>query len=47
MKSHFLKFSRLLETYVATAPKGFKSFSTAIPIYIREKKIKKKVLINI
>ena len=42
----FLKFERLLETYVATAPKGFKSFSTAIPIWIGEKLFQKKVLIN-
>ena len=27
----FLKFERLLETYLAFAPKGFKSFSKAIP----------------
>ena len=38
----FLKFERLLETYVATAPKGFKSFSTAIPIWIGEKLFQKK-----
>ena len=32
-----LKFERLLETYLATAPKGFKSFKIAIPIFLREK----------
>ena len=37
----FLKFERLLETYVATAPKGFKSFSTAIPIWIGKNCFKK------
>ncbi|MDA9210266.1 carbamoyltransferase [bacterium] len=42
----FLKFERLLETYVATAPKGFKSFSTSIPIWIGEKLFQKKVLLN-
>lgn len=33
----FLKFERLLETYHAFAPKGLKSFITAIPVWIREK----------
>ena len=33
----FLKFERLLETYVAHAPKGFKSFSMAMPVWLREK----------
>src|SRR5262245_11050939 len=31
----FLKFERLLETYVAFAPRGFKSFTAAIPVWIR------------
>ncbi len=42
----FLKFERLLETYVATAPRGFKSFSTSIPIWIGEKLFQKKMLIG-
>ncbi len=33
----FLKFERLLETYIATAPFGFKSFKASIPIWLREK----------
>ena len=33
----FLKFERLLETYLAFAPHGFSSFLTAIPIWLREK----------
>lgn len=33
----FLKFERLLETYLAFAPRGFQSFSKAIPIWLREK----------
>ncbi len=33
----FLKFERLLETYLAFAPKGFRSFSMAIPVWLREK----------
>jgi carbamoyltransferase len=33
----FLKFERLLETYLAFAPRGFESFKMAIPIWLREK----------
>lgn len=32
-----IKFERLLETYLAYAPKGFKSFMAAIPIWLKEK----------
>ena len=42
----FLKFERLLETYVAFAPKGFLSFSKAMPIWLREKLFQKKLLFN-
>ena len=42
----FLKFERLLETYVAFAPKGFLSFSKAMPIWIKEKLFQKKLLFN-
>jgi len=42
----FLKFERLLETYVAFAPKGFLSFSKAIPIWIKDKLFQKNVLIK-
>ena len=42
----FLKFERLLETYVAFAPKGFVSFSKSIPIWIKEKLFQKKFLFN-
>ena len=42
----FLKFERLLETYVAFAPKGFKSFCKEIPIWIKEKLFQKKLLFN-
>ena len=42
----FLKFERLLETYVAFAPKGFKSFCMAMPIWLREKLFQKKMLFN-
>ena len=33
----FLKFERLLETYIAHAPKGFKQFGMAMPVWLREK----------
>ena len=42
----FLKFERLLETYVAFAPKGFLSFSKAMPIWIKEKLFQKNLLQN-
>jgi len=42
----FLKFERLLETYVAFAPRGFKSFCLAMPIWLREKLFQKKMLFN-
>lgn len=42
----FLKFERLLETYVAFAPRGFKSFSMSMPIWLREKLFQKKMLFN-
>ena len=41
----FLKFERLLETYVAFAPKGFKSFCKAMPVWLRDKLFQKKMLI--
>ena len=40
----FLKFERLLETYLAFAPRGFKSFSMSMPIWLREKLFQKKFL---
>ena len=40
----FLKFERLLETYLAFAPRGFKSFSKAMPIWIGEKLFQKNML---
>ncbi len=40
----FLKFERLLETYMAFAPKGFKSFSLSMPLWLREKLFQKKFL---
>jgi len=40
----FLKFERLLETYVALAPRGFRSFQMAIPLWLREKLFQKSLL---
>ena len=40
----FLKFDRLLETYVAMAPRGYQSFAMAIPVWIREKLFQKDIL---
>ncbi|WP_415291068.1 carbamoyltransferase [Candidatus Pelagibacter sp. Uisw_136] len=42
----FLKFERLLETYVAFAPRGFKSFCMAMPIWLKDKLFQKKMLFN-
>ena len=42
----FLKFERLLETYVAFAPKGFRSFCMAMPLWLNEKLFQKKLLFN-
>lgn len=40
----FLKFERLLETYLAFAPRGFRSFQMAIPIWVKEKLFQKDLL---
>jgi carbamoyltransferase len=40
----FLKFERLLETYVAFAPRGLRSFQMAIPLWVREKLFQKSLL---
>ena len=42
----FLKFERLLETYVALAPKGFIQFAKAMPSWLREKLFQKKIIID-
>tara|TARA_B100000787_G_scaffold36947_1_gene25965 strand:+ start:1502 stop:3337 length:1836 start_codon:yes stop_codon:yes gene_type:complete len=42
----FLKFERLLETYVAFAPKGLQSFGMAMPVWLREKLFLKDMLIK-
>jgi len=40
----FLKFERLLETYLSFAPKGVRSFITAIPVWLKEKMFLKKLI---
>ncbi|NRP73087.1 Decarbamoylnovobiocin carbamoyltransferase [Ensifer psoraleae] len=40
----FLKFERLLETYLATSPRGFRSFRMAMPLWIKEKLFQKNLL---
>ena len=40
----FLKFERLLETYVAVAPRGFRSFAMALPLWVKEKLFQKDLL---
>jgi carbamoyltransferase len=40
----FLKFERLLETYVAFAPRGFRSFKMALPVWLSEKLFQKRLL---
>ena len=40
----FLKFERLLETYLAFAPKGFRSFATSLPVWLKDKLFQKNVI---
>jgi carbamoyltransferase len=42
----FLKFERLLETYIGFSPRGFKSFSLAMPLWLSEKLFQKKMLFD-
>lgn len=42
----FLKFERLLETYLAFAPRGYRSFAMAIPVWLREKLFQKSLLVT-
>ena len=43
----FLKFERLLETYLNFSPKGFKSFSMSMPLWLNEKLFQKKLLFDL
>ena len=40
----FLKFERLIETYLAFAPRGIRSFSKAMPVWIKEKLFQKQII---
>jgi carbamoyltransferase len=40
----FLKFERLLETYLAYAPRGFRTFATSLPIWLKDKLFQKTLL---
>ncbi len=42
----FLKFERLLETYLAFAPRGFTSFRHALPLWLKEKLFQKSMLVK-
>ena len=42
----FVKFERLLETYLAFAPKGFASFAKAMPLWIKDKLFQKSALVK-
>jgi carbamoyltransferase len=42
----FLKFERLLETYLAFAPRGFSNFITSLPIWLKDKLFQKRVISN-
>jgi carbamoyltransferase len=42
----FLKFERLLETYLAFAPRGFRSFAQALPLWIKEKLFQKSMIVG-
>jgi len=42
----FLKFERLLETYLSFAPKGFASFRMAMPLWLREKLFQRSLLVK-
>ncbi len=42
----FLKFERLFETYLAFAPRGFKSFATSLPVWVKDKLFQKSVILE-
>jgi carbamoyltransferase len=42
----FLKFERLIETYLSFAPRGFASFRTAMPVWLKEKLFLKSLLLK-
>lgn len=42
----FLKFERILETYFAFAPRGFRSFAKGLPVWLKEKLFQKEMLLG-
>lgn len=42
----FLKFERILETYLAFAPRGFGSFCTSMPVWIKDKLFQKRLILD-
>ena len=42
----FLKFERLFETYLAFAPKGYRSFATSLPVWLQDKLFQKTMIID-
>lgn len=42
----FLKFERLIETYLAFAPRGFTSFRQALPVWVKDKLFQRKVILK-
>jgi carbamoyltransferase len=42
----FLKFERLFETYLAFAPKGYRSFATSLPVWLQDKLFQKSMIID-
>jgi len=42
----FLKFERLFETYLAFAPKGFRSFATSLPVWLKDKLFQKTMIVD-
>ncbi|HEY6257992.1 MAG TPA: carbamoyltransferase N-terminal domain-containing protein, partial [Xanthobacteraceae bacterium] len=42
----FIKFERLLETYLNFAPRGFRSFKMAMPLWLKEKLFQRKILVD-
>ena len=42
----FIKFERLLETYLAFAPRGFKSFAASLPVWIKDKLFQKTMIVK-
>lgn len=42
----FLKFERIFETYLAFAPKGFSSFATSLPVWVKDKLFQKSIILD-